>query len=171
MESAISLLSQNRHATMSEIAVNAGVGRATLHRHFKNREELIRELQARSIEETNAAVLALDDVHAPALDRLRNMFVAIIPLGDRYTFLKHEAANDETLRDAYHDELRWVGSLVKQLREEDVLAENVPRRWVVAQIDQLVWTAWSEVSVGRLAPAEAPDLAVRTLIEGLGVKS
>jgi len=169
MVSAIELLSRNGHATMSEIALNAGVGRATLHRLFNNRDELIRSLQERCIKDTNAAVLASDDPGLPAIERLRNMFAATIPLGDKYTFLKHEVANDHTVREAYSDELRWVGTLVKKLRAEGAVRDDVPAAWVVTQIDQLVWSAWSEVSAGRLAPADAPDLAIRTLINGLGV--
>ena len=46
-------------------------------------------------------------------------------------------------------------------------ARNCDRE-VNHQIDQLVWTAWCEVKAGRLAPVDAPQLAMRTLLNGLG---
>ena len=54
------------------------------------------------------------------------------------------------------------------LKAEGVIAPDVPRSWAVANIDTQVWLAWSEVAAGRLAPAHAADLALRTLLEGLG---
>lgn len=171
IESAIALLSANAGATMSEIALNAGVGRATLHRHFKTRDELIRAIKERCITETNAAVAALDDPEMPAAERLLNMLTAVIPLGDRYNFLSQEAVTDTALRSGYRAQLDWLTDLVALLQSDGVIARDLPVSWVVAQIDQIIWTAWCEVSAGRLAPSDAPELGMRTLINGLGAQS
>ncbi len=168
IDAAILVLAKNLSATTSEIALTAGVGRATLHRHFRSRDELIQAIQTQCIEETNVAVLATDLVSATALERLHNLFSAVIPLGDRYHFLHHEGSGSDEVIQQYQRELKWTNLLVKQLQNEGAIAENVPVRWAVAQIDQLIWTAWNEVAAGRLAMADAPDLAVRTFTRGLG---
>lgn len=170
IDAAILVLAGNPGATTSEIALTAGVGRATLHRHFRTREDLIQAIQTQSIEETNAAVLATDDVSLPAHERLLRLFKAVIPLGDRFHFLRHQPSASEQVTEQYERELRWTNNLVKQLKEEHVISGDVPVRWAVAQIDQLIWTAWKEVAEGRLAMADAPELAVRTLTEGLGTR-
>lgn len=169
VQAATELLARDRAATMSEIALKAGVGRATLHRHFSSRDELVAAIQKRSMRETNAAVLASDDVSAAAVERLRRMFSAVIPLGDHYAFLRREPVPDAKVEQYYQAELAWVADLVSQLRAERALSDAVSDSWAVAQIDQLVWTAWSEVSAGRLAPADAADLALNTFLNGLGV--
>ncbi|MCY4013167.1 MAG: helix-turn-helix domain containing protein [Gammaproteobacteria bacterium] len=69
IEAAVRMLSVDPGVTMGEVARGAGVGRATLHRHFKGKADLLRTITARCIEETNAAVLATDDrTHRPWTD-------------------------------------------------------------------------------------------------------
>ena len=44
MRAGIETLLADRSAGMSEIARNAGIGRATLYRHFETREALVKKL-------------------------------------------------------------------------------------------------------------------------------
>ena len=165
---AIRLWSRNPGATFSEVALHAGVGRATLHRHFRTRDDLLTALAEICIEETNEAVAAAVDRNASASRQLRRMFEAVIPLGDRYHFLYRAEIGDEHTTAEYRRQLDRVGTLVGQLKAEDAVASDVPTAWVVAQIDQLIWTAWNEVASGRVAAADAASLATRTLLHGLG---
>ena len=103
-----------------------------------------------------------------ARERLSRMLEAVVPLGDRYHFLMSEAVEDEGVRTRYADELAWLAQLVDDLKAEGVIAAEVPRSWAVVNIDAQVWIAWSEVAAGNLAPAHAADLALRTLLQGLG---
>ena len=167
VEAAIAVLNVNTGASMSEIAAQAGVGRATLHRHFRTRDDLVRAIGAQCVEETTAAARVVDAVDASPVERLRSMFGAVIPLGDRYGFLSFETADDEIVRAGYREQIRWTAALVEELKATGDIAPDVPSRWVVAQIDQLVWTAWKSVAGGDLTAPEASDLAVRTLIHGL----
>lgn len=167
IEVAIGVLNVNAGATMSEIAARAGVGRATLHRHFRTRSDLVRAIGAQCIEEMNTAVRAVDAADAPPVERLRAMFEAVIPLGDRYSFLGFETADDEVVRAGYQAQLDWTAALVADLKAAGDIAPDVPSRWVVGQIDQLVWTAWTAVAEGRLDVRQASVLALRTLIDGL----
>ena len=59
IDSAIIVLAGNASATMSEIALKAGVGRATLHRQFRSRDDLIRAIKDQCIRETDEASAAL----------------------------------------------------------------------------------------------------------------
>ena len=167
VEAAITALGANPAASMSEIALQAGVGRATLHRHFPNRDALLNLLQHRCLEETNEAVAALVSEEQPSLARLENAMRAIIPLGDRYSFLSSEYSEDETLVAAYRAQLSWVKTLIGDLKADGHMAADVPDTWALAQIDQQVWIAWDQVSRGHLSAEEAPALAVRTLLHGL----
>ena len=95
LDAALRLFNADSGVTMSEIARAAGVGRATLHRHFQNNDELIQTPSARCMEEMNAAVIATDSPNRPAVDRLHAMLKSAIPLGDRYAFLKFERMEGE----------------------------------------------------------------------------
>lgn len=168
IEAAIGMLNVDPGATMSDIARAAGVGRTTLHRHFDGKADLLSTIEAQCIEETNAAVLATDVAGGAAVERLRNMLRSVIPLGDRYAFLLSESLRTEGLRDAHEAQIDWIRALIEQLKGERAIAGEVPTSWAVALVDQVIFTAWTVVSTGELSTDEAAELALRSLLKGLG---
>ena len=56
LRSAAALLTRKSTATMDEVARAAGIGRATLHRHFAGRDALVRALEELGIQEFEAAL-------------------------------------------------------------------------------------------------------------------
>ena len=168
LDAAIDTLARNPGVSLSEIASRAGVGRASLHRHFSSRADLIAAASQRCMDEIDAATAEALAEASTARERLSRMLEAVVPLGDRYHFLVSEAVDDESVRKRYADELAWLAQLVDDLKREGVIAADVPTSWAAVNIDAQVWVAWLEVAAGRLAPADAAKLALRTLLEGLG---
>ena len=168
LDAAIDTLAHNPGSSLSEIATRAGVGRASLHRHFPSRRDLIAAVTRQCMDEIDAGLEVALEAAGSGRERLSRMLEAIVPLGDRYHFLVSEAFDDQDLQERHGAEVAWLGRLVDELKEEGVVAADVPRTWAIANIDAQVWLAWSEVSEGNLAPANAADLAFRTLLEGLG---
>ncbi len=168
VDAAIDALARNPGASLSAIAERAGVGRATLHRHFSSRVDLLTAITRQCMDEVDAVVdEAIGDARS-ARDRLSRMLEALIPLGDRYHFLASERSDDTGLKARHEASLEWLGCLVDELREEGAIATDVPRSWVVASIDAQVWLAWSQVAAGNLARSDAAGLALRTLLRGMG---
>ncbi|MYB34208.1 MAG: helix-turn-helix transcriptional regulator, partial [Gammaproteobacteria bacterium] len=56
IDAAVGVLARNPDASLATIAEAAGVGRATLYRHFPGRNDLIDAISRQAIEETDAAV-------------------------------------------------------------------------------------------------------------------
>ncbi len=168
LDAAIELLARNRGASLSEIAARAGVGRASLHRHFPSRTDLIAAVVRQCMDETDAATVAAVRDAGSARETLSRLLEAVIPLGDRYHFLAAVGSDEAGVRARYEVDMEWLARLSGDLKKEGVLAADVPRAWAAAQIDAQIWIAWTEVAAGRLAPADAADLAFRTLLEGLG---
>ena len=168
IDAAIDTLARNPGASLSEIAARAGVGRASLHRHFSSRGHLVTAITLQCMDEIDAATDEAVAGARTARERLSRMLEVVIPLGDRYHFLAAEVFDDAALRARHEVDLEWLGGLVDDLKEEGAMAPDVPRGWAVANIDALVWLAWSEVAAGNLAPADAAGLAFRTLLQGLG---
>ena len=144
------------------------VGRASLHRHFPSRGDLVSAITRQCMDEIDAATDQAVEGARTARERLSRMLEAVIPLGDRYHFLAAEAVDDASLRARHEADLEWLGGLVDELEAEGVVAPDVPRGWAVANIDAQVWLAWSQIAAGNLAPADAAGLALRTLLRGLG---
>ena len=154
---------------MSTIADAAGVSRATLHRHFPGRQRLIDAIGLEAIRETDAAVGAIDYAKTSITGYLLAVFEAVVPLGDRYHFLAVTApgAASEEVRTAYARQIRGVEEMVRWMARDGVLAPDAPVDWAVLVIDSLIYTAWTAVREGSVAPRHAAALACRTFLSGL----
>ena len=168
LDAAIDTLARSPGSSLSDIATRAGVGRASLHRHFSSRRDLIAAVARQCMDEIDAALQVAFEGTGSARERLSKMLEAVVPLGDRYHFLALEVFDDQGLQERHEADVEWLGHLVDELKEEGVVTADAPRAWAIANIDAQVWLAWSEVATGNIAPANAADLAFRTLLEGLG---
>ncbi len=169
LNTAAAVLARNPGASLSEIAAQAGIGRATLYRYFPLREVLIRELAM-------AAIIAIDQVTAEVQAQnlssdkaLLEFLKGVVPLGDRFHFLATEisAYQDPEVNAAYDRQLKELDVFVLQLKHDSVIAPEVPNTWVTMVMDSLIWTAWSAVNSGDIAPNDAAILTYRTLLKGL----
>ncbi|MEO1191845.1 MAG: TetR/AcrR family transcriptional regulator [Pseudomonadota bacterium] len=170
LNAAGAVLARNPGAAMAEIAEKAGVGRATLYRHFPTREDLIRALVLESLRQIDEATqdIAIDRLSAE--QALAEIVQCIVPLGDRFRFLANEATvlNDPEIKATYSRQLDELGALVEAMKAEGSLDRAVPTAWVVAAIDALIYAAWNSVDDGAVARRDAAALAFRTVIRGLG---
>lgn len=167
LDAAINTLARNPGSSLSDIATRAGVGRASLHRYFPSRRDLIVAVTRQCMDEMDAALEAAFENTDSARERLSKLLEATIPLGDRYHFLAMETLDDPGLQERHQADVEWLGRLVDELKEEGAVAAEVPRAWATANIDAQIWLAWSETATGNIAPASAAGLAFRTLLEGL----
>ena len=171
VDAATYVLARNPSASLGEVALRAGVGRATLHRYFPKREDLIRDLALRSIEDVTAAVAEQVDTSGDSRVTVRQLFDAIVPLGDKYHFLYGEwAENDAEVAAKYNKHLDWLGPIIQALKADGHLAEHVNFDWAVAIFDAIIWAAWSSVHEGSIARRDAPQLAYRTFMNGLAAR-
>lgn len=169
LAAAAAALAQNPGASLREIATQAGIGRATLYRYFPSREVLVRELAM-------AAIIAIDQVTAevsaqnlPTDEALLEFLKGVVPLGDQFHFLVTEtsAYQDPEVKVAYERQLNELDAFVTKLKQDDVIASEVPNAWVTVVIDSLIWAAWSAINSGDLARNHAARLTYRTLLKGL----
>ena len=163
---ALELFSSNPGTSLAEVAARAGVGRATLHRHFASREALFRALAISALDAIDEAVDGLE--YADARVSLEQMFERLLPLADRFHFLARVHVEDPEIDRRYAAQLDDLTALVARLRAEGVVADDVSTAWVVHVIDSLIWTAWSAVADGSVPAKEVASLVMRTFLLGLG---
>lgn len=170
LEAAALLLSKKPDATLAEIADQAGIGRATLHRHFAHRDDLMRQLALSSLDGINAACRPVMEQAETALQALEEIINSLVPMGDQYRFLASSSLiyTDPEIQERYNRHLIRLSELFEQLKEENVIDTQVPTAWVVAVIDSLIYAAWINADDGYLARRDAPALALRTILKGLG---
>ena len=165
VEASIQLLLSNPDASMSEIALAAGVGRATLYRHFETRDDLIKALTLLCLEETDEVLLPLKEQGLTGLQAILESIKVIVPMAERFRFLMSLAsigATDETVNRAYQRQLNELTGYVEQAKAAGDISESLPVDWVVATYDALLNAAWTLVQWERATPEEATRLFLRT---------
>ncbi|MEM9771094.1 MAG: TetR/AcrR family transcriptional regulator [Cyanobacteria bacterium P01_D01_bin.73] len=165
-----SVLASNPGASLSQIAAQAGVGRATLYRHFPSREALVRDLAMEAIAAIDQVTAEVTAQNLPTDKALLGFLRGVVPLGDRFHFLVVEASayKDPEVKAAYDRQISELEAFVAQLKQDGVIAADVPNAWVTVVMDSLIWAAWSAVSNGDLARNDAAELTYRTFLNGLG---
>ena len=167
LDAAAAVFSADPSASLAEVAAKAGLGRATLHRHFRTRQALIDALARASLEAAKAADQAIESAPT-ARQALRILFETMMPLGARYHFLTLERVDDPKIERERQRQLAELSEVIEWARNEGDIAADVPVEWVVTVIEGLIFSGWSAIESGQVAPRQAAKLALRTLLDGLG---
>lgn len=169
LEAAFRTFSTSPGASLGDVAEQAGVGRATLHRHFSSREALMVALTHTAIEELNAAVDAAVAEAENHTDGLKRALAATIPLADRQWFLAHEPVmHDASVAAACKSDRDALCAAIDAAKSEGTFDPAVPTPWIAETYETLIYGSWARVRDGDLTASQAADLAWRTLTHGLG---
>ncbi|MEM1162159.1 MAG: helix-turn-helix domain-containing protein [Pseudomonadota bacterium] len=166
LEAAFQLLSETPGASLGDIADRAGVGRATLHRHFAGRADLMRALAEAANSELEAATIAAIGHIRTAEDRLRLSLAAMMPLANRHAFLSGPDV-DEAMAEASAKDRSWLTGEIELAKIEGVFAKDVPTFWIAEAYEGVLYAGWTMISSGEATPKQAAELAWRTLTHGL----
>lgn len=167
IEAAFALYNENPSASLADIADRAGVGRATLHRHFKGRDDLMRVLASQAIEEIDAVALDAFSQSASSIDALQKVMAAIIPLANRQWFLAYENFGDEPeISKAYKRQLNGTEQLIASAKKEGAIKSGLPDSWLARVYDNLIFAAWEMIQEQELTPKQAEQFAWITFCEG-----
>ena len=168
IEAAFEVLSRNPGASLSEITVRAGVGRATLHRHFTGRDELIQALARTALQEMDAAAQSAAEDAVSYTDALKRVLAALIPLGDRHGFLAREPIEDvPEIAAALARQKHETRQMIEAAKHEGLFAQDIPTDWITHVFDHMLYVAWQSVKSGEATHRQAAALAWRTLTSGL----
>ena len=170
---AIHLLADQPDATMQEIADAAGMGRATVYRHFANRDELLSAITLVAFEEIRVALDQRTLGEGDVVAALNRAIEAFFEVGDRYLFLVERPEERVRAIDkeaAVHEIFEPVAALLDRARSEGVIREDVSTEWVSGVLGALIHTAFDLVAAGALARADAPSLVVRTVLDGVAAR-
>jgi AcrR family transcriptional regulator len=162
-------LAKKPTASLNEIAASADVGRATIFRHFKSKKQLIRELfeeAERRLEEATRPIL---EQNLDTKTTLELIIKVLVPMGASFHFLNSDAIYFESngIETIYDKQLGLMEELSSRLKNDGIVATDIPKAWVAAVLDSLVYTAWVTISAGDIAPNQAPELVLQSFLKGL----
>lgn len=164
IEASIELLARDPEADMQEVADASGVGRATVYRHFPNRESLLEaatvEILDRSRGELEAAVADRDPEAA-----IRGLSATSIDLALRFGRLFATRDGVSAAYEAFKsDESSPARRFLAAARERSQIRTDMPVAWMRSVIQAVTFTALEEIGADALTEDAAIRLAGDTLV-------
>ena len=144
LDASFAVLLHNPHASLSEIASQAGVGRATLYRHYPTRERLIQALALESLSMIADALSPIRSNGDVGMKAIQAMIQALLPLAQRYHFLQMiwtVAELDSEVWQHYETQMAWIAEWVSQGQASGEINPDLQVSWVVSVLDSMLYSA------------------------------
>lgn len=179
------LASAQRHlnvdprASMAVLAAAAGVGRATLHRHFASREDLLHELGTRSLDRWEASLDGADAHGAAGSGDAARIEACLRDLLGRYLADSDDfgfALTDAFLTSAADLLARSDGLFDREVelyvaaQTTGVLRDDLPPRWLGHAVYGLLVAAREAMRDGDVARRDLDETVVSTFFTGGGAR-
>ncbi|MFE2938584.1 TetR/AcrR family transcriptional regulator [Streptomyces sp. NPDC059255] len=166
LAAAVELFSENRNASMTELAAAARVGRSTLHRYFPERADVIRAVARLAIEETATASRQVGSGGTP-LEALRRVVEAYLEFGPVMLWLASEPAilNDPPLMQHMYENVKMFDDVLVGATEQ--LHPHLSRSWVRRVLMGLIYVGWEAERDGEMTRHEVCTAVMTTVTDGV----
>jgi AcrR family transcriptional regulator len=169
LDAAADVLATTPGASLAEVAHRAGLGRATLYRHFENREALRAAIREEALARAAATLAAADLEDCSVREGVRRAAAVLVPLGMRFRILLAEGADTDPQFLAARDQvLAPLRQVVARGVAAGELAADTDPRWLGTVLAGLLTTAVRSASAGVIDPDRAGDLVCQALFDGFG---
>ncbi|MFC8534247.1 TetR/AcrR family transcriptional regulator [Streptomyces sp. NPDC057249] len=168
LRSAAALLTRRSNATMDEVAKAAGIGRATLHRHFAGRDALVRALEELGIREFEAALDAAAMDEGTSEEALRRFVRAVEPSAGLLSFL----VTENQLWEGGNQDAGWdrldarVAAFFRRGQERGEFRIDLTPAWLTEALYGLIGSGAWAVQAGRVAARDFPYMIAELLLGG-----
>ncbi|MFJ7256100.1 TetR/AcrR family transcriptional regulator [Streptomyces sp. NPDC098085] len=168
LRSAAALLTRRSTATMDEVARAAGIGRATLHRHFAGRDALVRALENLGIQEFGAALDAAVLDEGTSEEALRRLITAIEPSAGLLSFLvtENQLFEGDEVNEGWNGLDARVSAFFRRGQERGEFRIDLTPAWLTEALYGLISAGAWAVQEGRVAGKDFQYMIVELLLGG-----
>ena len=168
-EAAIRLWSQNPTAGVAEVAAAAGVGRATLYRHFPTRESLLEAIRSQGLADGEQAALACRLDEGTATEAMGRLLCAWLELGDRYRVIVVNPSRPEQVEVRAREErlATAIQQVVERGQAAGEFSRGMPPHWGRSAVGSLLVAMIVDVGDGRIPRERAHSLLIETVLGAL----
>jgi TetR/AcrR family transcriptional repressor of mexCD-oprJ operon len=169
LDAALARLARDPHASIADIAQEAGVGRMTLYGHFRTRADLLEAALSRLLANCDEVLAGVDLDREPAT-ALNDLIASSWQLVHQFHAVRLAAGlelPEERIR-AHHDgPLRRVEQIIERGRKTGAFRRDLPTSWLVTVFYSVLHAAADECAAGRLDTDEAPRVITATLLSAV----
>ena len=166
LDAALQCLADDPHASMTDIAAQAGLGRVTLYGHFSSREQLIVQAMVRTIHRSEAELARIDLSGDPveALRRLVDRSWRIVHDFHMLLGVAEAAMSNDQIRAHHGKPLARVQQLIERGQIEGRIRADVTAEWLTACFMAILHEAAAQLRAGRMTDAEAAHAASAAVV-------
>ncbi len=168
LRAAAALLTRKATATMDEVARAAGIGRATLHRHFAGRDALVRALEELGLQELETALDRAGIDAGPEDAAVRRLVAEVEPVAPLLSFLvtENQLFEGEQVNEGWARLDARVSALFRRGQENGVFRIDLTPAWLTEAFYGLVGSGAWAVQDGRVAAKDFQYMIVELLLGG-----
>ena len=168
LDAAASTLARQPDATMGDLAIAAGVGRATLYRYFPNREAVLTELARVAAEDLLEQVADAEVETAPVLESISRLTRGLVGVGSRYLMLGHAGKKPEGVDDLQQGLAEPIQRLFARGVRDGSLRDDVPPEILLRIYSGLLEVAIFLSGEPGLGPERASAAILKVFLDGAG---
>jgi AcrR family transcriptional regulator len=170
IDAATHVLTRDRSGSMTEIAREAGVGRATVHRYFPDRSALVTAIGQESLAATRDGLRRARVREGDVRDALQRVVEELLALGPRFGFLVNEVdvSTDPDFLAADRAAMRPVRVLLDRGRSDGSLRADLPVEWISATLEALIYTGWMTMEQNGAGLGETARMVLTSFLAGVG---
>jgi len=175
IEGAVFCLNTNENASIEEIANYLGINRRTIHRYFKDRDNLLQCCLQKMMTKCNQAMNDAYESSTEPIQQVEAMFYAALSIGNEYSFVK-KLFNRSTYTQVIHNERAEYDSvkdkwfrLITVLQDSGVIDRKIPIPWVYNLFGGIVDIAVQAQASGDIAVNEIKSLSWKSFQGSIGI--
>jgi AcrR family transcriptional regulator len=177
LQAAIEVLNDDFSAPLDVIADKAAVNRRTLHRYFKDRNQLIQQCRHEMMRTCKAAMNEAFNSQQLPLKQLEYMLYAGIDCNYKYAFLNklQQREQPKLINDLDSDEfddnvkIKWH-NLIISLQKEGIISDVLTPHWIFYLFDGMINTTITAMQSGYVAPNDIKRFAWYSFAKSIGIK-
>lgn len=176
VDSAIFIFNEDLSAALEKVAEHASVTRRTLHRYFKDRQELLTACQDEMQRCCGRAMAAALQQSESPLEQLELILHAAIDCGVKYAFLHklhtahdhhHAHKNKECQR--YDETTGKIRALVEKLQRKNIISKRLTPEWILSFFPGVVSATIHSHTAGITNTADLKQFAWYSFSKGIGI--
>lgn len=178
IDTAISVLNENFSATFEDIAVRCGINRRTIHRYFKNRNELLEACNRNMMEAWELATIKACKSSEDPLVQLEHLLYEGIDSGTKYAFLIKLNDDVQSFSTAYKSEQsesyfkirNQLFKAIQELQKEKVIDNQFPLPWIKILFTSVISATITAFRSGDIAHNNVKKLAWQSFSRSIGIQ-
>lgn len=170
LDASFTILVSDPHASLSEIASKAGVGRATLYRHYPTREVLIAAIAVESLQMIGEALAPINELNLQGLAAMEALVKALLPLAERFHFLQMiwtTAELDQDVWQLYEEQMNTIWYWISAGQKAGEINSQLSAEWIVTVLDSMLYGAAWMLANGRMNEQQIAEQFQQVLFNGI----